>query len=211
MVRVSEIEMLRGRRVKITLDNGDTYLLLKSIWQDRPLEINQAVDAAEYAEWVLQRQYRSALDKAVAMLAQRPCSRGEIEKKLKTVGYSVDTVEMVLFKLDSNGLLNDAEFADQWARYRAGQKLGPRRIARELRYQKGLSPEDTENAILALPEEDQLEAAVSLARKAMNRVKPGEDIRKTRQRILSALVRRGYDWDMARQAVDQVLGNEEEW
>ena len=211
MVRVSEVELLRGRRVRVTLDNGDSYLLLKSIWQDRPLEVNQAVDPAEYAEWVLQRQYRSALDKAVAMLAQRPCSRGEIEKKLKTVGYSADTVEMVLYKLESNELLNDTEFAGQWARYRAGQKIGPRRIARELRYQKGLSPEDTENALSALPEEEQLEAALSLARKAISRAKPGEDPRKTRQRMLSALVRRGYDWDTVRQAVDQVLGEEEEW
>ena len=41
-----------------------------------------------------------------------------------------------------------------------------------------------------------------LARKAWSKIKPGEDPRKSRQKVISSLVRKGYDWDIARQASD---------
>ena len=208
MVQVSEIEQVRGRRVKITLDDGSHYLLLRSMYQERPLEIGEAVDPKEYAQWVMTRQYRSALDKAVAMLAVRACSRGEIEQKLRRIGYAPDTIEMVIYKLEKNELINDQEFADQWAQYRAGQKYGPRRISQELRM-KGVSAEEAESALAEILEEDQIIDAAVLARKSLQRAKAGEDPRKTRQRAMAAIVRRGYDWDTARQAIETVMGEEE--
>lgn len=202
MVRVNEVESVRGRRVRIVLDNGDKYLLLRSAYQDRPLEVGEEVNPEEFAQWVLKRQYRSALDKAVAMLAARACSKGEIEQKLSRTGYSPETIEMVIYKLEKNNLLNDQEFADQWVQYRAGQKYGPRRISQELR-RKGVSAEETENALEEISEEQQLENAVLLARKGLARAGAEDDFRKIRQKVLAALVRRGYDWDTARQAVDR--------
>ncbi len=209
MVRVSDVENLRGGKVRITLDDGRHFLLLRSAYLDRPLEPGQEVDPAEYADWVLHRQYRSALDLAVSMLAARACSRGEIERKLRLKDYSPETVEKVLYKLESNHLLDDRAFADQWARYRAGMKYGPHRISQELR-RKGVSSEDAETALDSVPESDQLESAVALAEKALRRGKADEDPRKARQRILAAIVRRGYGWDIARKAVDSVLSDPEE-
>ena len=208
MVRVSEIVTVRGR-IRILLDDGTSYTILKSMFRERPLSVNDALDPEEYAQWVTVRQYRSALDRAVAMLAVRACSRGEIAQKLQRTGYAPDTVEMVLYKLEKEGFLNDRDFAGLWASYRAGQKYGPRRIAQELR-SKGISSEDAEEAMEAISEEDQLEAAETLARKLSARGKPGEDPRKARQRILNAIVRRGYDWETARKAVDRVM-EEDEW
>ena len=51
-------------------------------------------------------------------------------------------------------------------------------------------------------DEEMLESATSLAVKAWSRAKPSDDPRKTRQRIISSLVRKGFDWDLARQASD---------
>ena len=209
MVRVSEIEKVRGR-IRVVLDDGSEYLLLKSMLLERPLKVNDELDPEEFASWVTRRQYRSALEKAVSFLAVRACSKGEIAQKLRRIGYSPETVEMVLYKLDREGFLNDRDFADQWARYRTGQKYGPRRIAQELK-RKGVSGEEVESALENLPEEEQLEDAVEIARKALKRAKPGEDPRKTREKMAAAIVRRGYGWDLARQACDKVLTDEEEW
>ena len=209
MVRISEIEKNRGR-IRVVLDDGSEYLLLKSMLTERPLEVNDELDPEEFSSWVTLRQYRSALEKAVSFLAVRACSKGEIAQKLRRIGYAPETVEMVLYKLDQEGFLNDQDFASRWARYRSGQKYGPYRIARELKM-KGVSGEEVETALEDLSEEDQLEDAVVIAQKALKRAKPGENPGKTRQRINAALVRRGYDWDQARQACDRVLHTEEEW
>ena len=203
MVKVSEIEKVRGR-IRIRLDDGSEYMILKSMLRDRPLEVNQPLDPAEFSRWVAARQYQSALEKSIAMLAVRARSRGEIQQALRRIGYAPETADRVLEKLEAEHLLDDGDFADAWTRSRTARRYGPRRIAQELRL-KGISPEETAAALAAIPEEDLSENAMALAKKALARSKPGEDPRKTRQRIMAALARRGYSWDDAKSACDQVL------
>ena len=203
MVEVISVESQRGR-YKIALDNGERYTLTRALYQERPVQPGEEIDEKEYAQWVLVHQYRSALERAVAMLAARACSRGEISRKLKNAGYAQNTVEMVLYKLEKHQLLDDRAFAEQWARYRSGQKYGPRRIAQELR-QKGVSAEETEAAMEQTDKEAQSEQALALARKGFARRRPEEDARKTFQRVAMGIVRRGYDWDIARDACEQVM------
>ena len=206
MVRVSEIVKNRGQ-IRVILDDGSSFLLLKTMYQERPLEVNQELDAEEFENWVSIRQFHPALEKAIAMLSVRARSKGEISQKLIRTGFSSGTIEMVLYKLEKEGFLNDQEFAGQWVQYRAEKKLGPRRITQELKM-KGITAEEADHAILSLTDEMQLEDAVFLARKALNRIKSDEDIRKIRQKITTAIVRRGYDWDTARQACEQVMSEQ---
>ena len=201
MVLVTDVEKLRGGKVLVKLDNGSVYQLLRSAYLERPLSPGDEIDADEYERWVLLHQYRSALDKAVAMLAARICSKGEIRGKLHHVGYSDQTIEMVLLKLEKNNLLNDQEFASAWAAYRSGKRYGPGKIRQELRT-KGIASEDTDIVLNQIPEEILFENAVSLARKSLRSTKETEDPRKIRQRVTAMLVRRGYSWDLSRQAFE---------
>ncbi len=205
---VTSVDKIRSR-FKIQLDNGDVYWLTRSLYGERSLAPGDIVDPEEFSEWVTLHQYRSALDKAVAMLAMRPCSRGEISRRLKNSGYAPGTVEMVLYKLEKHELVDDRAFAEQWAQYRSELKYGPHRIARELRY-KGLSSEDSETALSSLSEEAQLEQARALAEKAFSRARANEDPRKTLQKVLAAIVRRGYSWDVAREACDRYVREAEQ-
>ena len=61
----------------------------------------------------------------------------------------------------------------------------------------------------AINEDDQLSAAVALAEKAAARIKPGEDPRKSASRIHAMLARRGFSWDIAKAATQQVLNADE--
>ena len=131
--------------------------------------------------------------------AARTCSRGEIEQKLLRIGYRPQTVEMVLYKLESNDLLDDEAFARQWGEARAHKRLGPQRIARELR-NKGVSREDADAALETLDPETLLEQAEQLARQTL-RKHPEEDIRRRVNRASQMLMRRGYDWETIRAAI----------
>lgn len=185
--------------------NGDTDILIPGrIFRERPLNEGDPIDLEEFDQWLMIRQYRQALDRAIAALASRAHSKHELEIKLTRAGYRPCTVEMVLYKLETEGFLDDADFAQQWVEARTNRKLGTRRIAQELRH-KGVSAEDAEAALAEVDEEDQLSAAVTLVEKAAARSKPGEDSRKTANRITAMLARRGYGWDIARQAIEQVM------
>ena len=205
---IQSITRVRSR-VCYELDTGEKFWLSKAGASALPVQEGEEVDPAEFRKAVLHIQYPAALNAAVAMLARRACSQGEIEAKLKQSLYSPDTIEMVLYKLQKEKLTNDQEFSEQWVHYRSGKNLGPHRIYQELRA-KGISEEDAREAMESLDEKDQLDQAAALARKVFQRARPGEDARKTMQRALSALVRRGYSWDFARDACQHALEEMEE-
>ncbi|MER2236206.1 MAG: regulatory protein RecX, partial [Candidatus Limivicinus sp.] len=169
--------------------------LLESGWRE-----GASVDREDFERFVSLRQYPRALNQAVAMLARRPCSKGEISQNLRRHRYADDVIGLVICKLEKENLLNDQEFSELWIQQRS-RKYGSRRIRQELRT-KGVPESTAEEALSSLSEEEMLESATVLAAKAWSKAKPGEDLRKTRQRIIASLVRKGFDWDLAKQASD---------
>ena len=200
---ITSIHKERGKW-RITVNESDDLLVPSSLFRERPLHEGETISLEEYDQWLMVRQYRHALDRAVAFLASRARSRREIEQRLLQSGYRPCTVEMVLYKLERENLLDDADFARQWVEARSARKMGKTRIAMELR-RKGISAEEAEAALESIDEEDQLAGAVALVEKAVTRSKPGEDPRKTASRLTAMLARRGYGWDIARQAIQQVM------
>lgn len=205
---ITAIKKERGR-FRVTINDSEDILVPISLLRERPLKENQPIDLEEYDNWLMVRQYRFALDRAVGYLAARARSKQEIEQKLLQAGYRPCTVEMVLYKLEREHLLNDADFARQWVESRAHHKLGRSRIALELR-RKGISAEEAKEALSAIDDEDQLAGAIALAEKAAARIKPGEDPRKAASRIAAMLARRGYAWDIAKEAIAQTMANASE-
>lgn len=205
---ITSIKKERGK-MRITVSESDEFLVPISLFRERPLEEGQPIDMDDYDNWLMVRQYRHALDKAVAYLASRARSRKEIEDKLLHCGYRPCTVEMVIYKLETENLLDDADFARQWVEARVNHKLGRNRIAQELR-RKGISADEAEAALESIDSDDQFSAAIALVEKALARTKSGEDPRKTANRITAMLARRGFGWDVAREAISQAMNDLED-
>ena len=203
---ITAIKKERGK-YRVTINDSEDVLVPLALMHERPLKEGQPIELEEYDNWLMVRQYRFALDRAVGYLAARARSTREIKQKLLQAGFRPSTVEMVIYKLQREHLLDDADFARQWVESRQSHKLGRSRIAQELR-RKGVSQEEADEALSVIDDEDQLVGAVALAEKAAARIKPGEDIRKASSRIAGMLVRRGYSWDIAKQAIQQALSNE---
>ena len=203
MDMITAITRERGR-LRVIINDDSEVLVPLSLFRERPLTVGEPIDMEEYDQWLLLRQYRLALDRAVAFLAGRARSRREMEERLLRSGYRPCTVEMVLYKLEKEGLLDDADFARQWVDARSARRMGRGRIAQELR-RKGVSAREAEEALEGLSEEEHLEGAIVLVEKAMTRTPSGEDPRKTAARITAMLARRGYDYDTAREAISRVM------
>ncbi|MBQ4580460.1 MAG: regulatory protein RecX [Clostridia bacterium] len=203
---ITAIKKERGK-YRVTINDAEDVLVPVSLMRERPLSEGQPIDLEDYDNLLMLRQYRFALDRAVGYLAARACSTREIEQKLLRAGYRPSTVEMVIYKLQRENLLDDADFARQWVESRQHHKLGRSRIAQELR-RTGVSQEEAENALDLIDDEDQLSGAIALAEKAAARIKPGEDPRKAASRIAGMLARRGYSWDIAKEAIRQAMSDE---
>lgn len=201
---VKEINEKRHSAV-VVMESGEQFWLTWTQLQEREtFSVGVEVDTDELRQWLLPRQYPMALNDAVALLAQRARASGEIRQKLRRKLYMEDTIEMVLYKLEKERLLDDETFARDWAASRARSQVGRSRILRELRM-RGISQEMAERALEALDEEEGDEAAVALACKLLRRYSSEADERKTMQKILAAMARRGYGYEDSCRAIETAM------
>ncbi|MBR3795533.1 MAG: RecX family transcriptional regulator [Clostridia bacterium] len=201
---IKEINEKRHSSI-VVMEGGEQFWLTWTQMQEHePFKVGLEVDTDELRKWLLPRQYPMALNDAVAMLAQRARASGEIRQKLRRKLYMEDTIEMVLYKLEKERLLDDETFARDWAASRARSQLGRSRILQELRM-KGISQEMAENALDELDEEEGDEAAVALAAKLLKRYSRETDERKGMQKLLAAMARRGYGYEESRKAVQAAI------
>ncbi|MBP3400891.1 MAG: RecX family transcriptional regulator [Clostridia bacterium] len=206
---VREIEEKKRSSV-VVMESGERFWITRSQMAERePIRIGQEIDTDELRQWLLPRQYPMALNNAVELLAQRAHASGEIAQKLRRRLYMEDTIEMVLYKLEKERLLDDEAFARDWAASRARSQMGKSRIRQELRM-KGISAEMAEIALEELDEEESEDAAVALARKLLRRYSREADERKAMQKLLMAMARRGYGYEESRNAVETALNETDE-
>ena len=199
---IRSVETIRGK-IRITFESSWQVWLRRNEDPGFPLTEGTAVDRESFLAYIRIHQYPPALDRAVRMLAERSCSRREIERKLTLARFDPDVTDLVLFKLEKVNLLNDREFAMQWVHSRS-RKYGASRIRQELRT-KGIDEDIASEILEDLSEEDQLRQAVALAVKKIRSLQPSCEEKKWKQRITSFLVRRGYSWDLALKAFEEAM------
>lgn len=143
-----------------------------------------------------------AHQRALNFLSYRPRSAQEVARNLKQSKkeFSAYTIDTVLERLESAGLVDDAAFARFWVENRAN--FSPR-SARALRYelrQKGVSDRVIDAALAELDEETAAyQAAQSRARRYAS---AGEET--FRQKLGGFLTRRGFSYGTVRDALDRL-------
>jgi regulatory protein len=126
-------------------------------------------------------------------------SRGivELRRLLLRKGEPEADVDEAIARLQRNGLLDDANYAHQFARSKAlGAGLSRRRLQQELT-KRGVSRDVSETAIEAVFEEEGVDEEASIervARKKLRTLSKVDDDTK-RRRLYAFLARRGYDGD----------------
>ena len=135
----------------------------------------------------------AAKQKAYRLLALRPHSEKELEKKLREKGFPAVVIKETLEKLHDLKYLNDASFAVSLARNLAVNKLwGNRKIALNLR-EKGIASDLIDLSIEQAREELPEEAAIgALIKKKTAKKKPSAFDVKEKQKIFQALMGRGF-------------------
>jgi regulatory protein len=143
---------------------------------------------------------------ALRLLALRPRSVQEMLRKLRERGHNPSAVAEVVGRLEEQGLLDDAAFAEHFARVRSARGHGRGRLLSDL-LARGVDRRVAERAIegvLAAEGVDELEAARQLALKRIGQLK-GQPREVVFRRVVAYLARRGYRGREAHEAVRALL------
>jgi regulatory protein len=145
-------------------------------------------------------------DRALNMLAFRARSSAELVRALVRKGEPKELVDHAVSRLQEQGLLDDAAFAQAFTRTKVlGARQSKRRVQQDLA-RKGVARTVSDHAIATVFEEegvDQREIVEEAARKKLRALAKLEPVVR-RRRLYAFLARRGYDGDDIRRAMNAV-------
>jgi regulatory protein len=155
----------------------------------------------------LTRPRPTAYNYALILLAARPYASSALRRKLIQKQYPAADADDVIRRLLDNGLLNDAKFAEQYARSKM-QSTGAskRRLTQDL-YRKGIKGDVATEAIANVVEQDEIDPAAMIERVAKKRLAQLGDLEPValRRRLFAFLARRGYDLDEIKSVVSRLI------
>lgn len=140
----------------------------------------------------------AARSMALRALGRRAASRRELDRSLERRDVEPDVREAVLDRLAAEGLVDDAQLAQDLAeRLRERKHMGERGIAAELR-KRGLDPADVERS----DDDDELQRAIDAASERRRRMGSLDDVTAER-RLAGWLQRRGFGGSSVRTAIER--------
>jgi regulatory protein len=144
-----------------------------------------------------ERELERALQLGYRAVGSRERTVAELRTLLERKRVEPEAIDETVRELSESGFLDDARYAQQFAEdKRTLERWGSERIAREL-HRRGVAPDVIELAVADRSREAELETALMVLQQ---RVAPPRDDRE-RDRAWRLLVRRGYEVELAYEAV----------
>jgi regulatory protein len=176
----------RGQ-VKVTLSDGSSFLIFQEIQEEEGITAGE-----EYAaDWLKAREEdsekRRAESRALSLLGYGPHSRQGLRQKLRQRGFSEESADHALARMEELGYLDDAKFAEAWIQSRLKKHPEGRWALFAGLMKKGIDRETAEQA-LAASEADMSEEEA--ARKAMEKLSRNRAV--PRITMASRLASRGF-------------------
>ena len=157
----------------------------------------------------MKKPRRDAYQTALDLLSRRDHFRREVVEKLRTRNFPTNEIEESISRCEELDLLNDERVAHRFIEVRAAERgWGPHRLAAELR-QRGLSADDADR-LTDLSDELAENAMKTALRKLEVRAPAGwwRDGQR-RARMVSSLITRGFEAEVAIAAVDDLAASRE--
>lgn len=149
----------------------------------------------------------TAYSYALNLLSARPYSTTALYRKLIQKKYSAADAAGAIRRLVDNELLNDAKYAEQYARSKIlTTGTSKRRLQQEL-YRKGIKGDLATTAISNVIEQEEIDTDALIDRVARKKLAQLGDLEPLvlRRRLFGFLARRGYDLDEIRSVVARLV------
>ena len=191
-----------GRKFKVSLSDGRTIYVDSETVIKFHLDTSKEYTEEDFEEILLDSEYNVTKNRAFNILEYRAHTEKELFDKLcqKT---DEDTANAVVEKMRDIGLVDDrALLKDKLENLLNVKKYGPIRVINEL-VLKGFDRDEIRETIEEM-EYDEFSAVCEIIEKRYSDELVDSDI-KTRQKIMAALMRKGFNYDDVKSAMNEYL------
>jgi len=202
MTKITALRMGRGRRkrVNVFLDGRFAFSLEAEVVLKEGLQVGQELSSSQIEALTGYDHFHRCLNTAARYLSYRPRSESEIRERLHQRGFDGDSVEAVITKLRTQGLVDDMAFAQFWKDNR--ESFSPRSqwlTKLELR-RKGVASDIIDQVVDEIDDDDSAyRAALSKARSLTL-----SDYRSFRRRLGEYLKRRGFSYGVINHTLEKL-------
>ncbi len=184
-------------RINVYLDGNYSFGLSR----DLAVTLRRGMFLSDQEITHLQKEdeFNKAYNRVAKFIDYRPRSKEEVRRRMKRYDVEPDIIERVLEKLVAVDLIDDVEFAQFWVENRETFRPRSRRMLRHELGQKGLPDKIIAQA---LEQVDEKEGARHLALKHGRHLSL-LDWPAFRQKLTGYLARRGYSYEITREAVKE--------
>lgn len=199
-------------RASVFIDDAFAFGLSVELVIKAGVRKGTTLTAAQQRDLLVQQETYAAKASALAGLSVKARTASEVRDSLARKGFAEAIVDDTVDGLERLGLIDDEAYARAFVRDRfAARGYGPARLRQDL-MRKGIARATLDAALAELTEaEDLADSATRQAAKKWRALASETDDRKRRKKTMDFLVRRGFGFDTARNAVDDVAEDEETW
>jgi regulatory protein len=206
MPKITQLEQQQGNKERVNVYLDDEFAFGLNLMDAVHLRKGQELSDKDIAELRQKDAIVKAIDSAANLLSYRPRSTQEIRQRLQKKGYNEAVIEVAIERMSNLGYLDDEAFARFWIESRNRSKpRGKTALSYELR-QKGIA----EMIIHELLDDllDEQSAAYDAAQARVSRMR-GKTQLEFKQKIGAFLQRRGFGYEVIKQALDSIIEEQE--
>jgi len=204
MPKITGLVALRGvkGRVRVYIDGEHAVTVAQKNAARMGLRVGQDADREAVMQAVGEDEKTRAQRSALYYLGRAERSRAQVVRYLEAREYAPEIVNGVMDKVDAYGYVDDARYARMLVEDRARLRGKSRRAVRQEMREKGLDAATIEEAMALYGDREEMENAMHIARKYYQRNRG--DREGFERKAGAALYRRGYDWEVIRDALRAV-------
>ena len=206
-MKIDRVTRKDEKNVSVYFDNGERLILSEDTFYNSGLRKGDEISEDRFSFFIEQNILYQIKQRALSFLARRFHSERELLIKLKSKSYEERLIKIVLSELKEKSFIDDQVFANHFIEEKLKKKRWGKNKIRAALFSKGVSASIIDEVLKSFnSEEDQNEAALSLAQKKYEKLRLREsDERKLKQKIISFLLSRGFDYEVSSDVIGKII------
>lgn len=206
-MKIDRVSRKDEKNVSVYFDNGERLILSEDTFYNSGLRKGDEISEDRFSFFIEQNILYHIKQRALSFLARRFHSERELLIKLKSKSYEERLIKNVLNDLREKSFINDQVFANHFIEEKLKKKRWGKNKIKAALFSKGVSASIIDEVLKSFDSEiDQHEAALGLAQKKFEKLKLREsDDRKLKQKLISFLLSRGFDYEVSSEVVNKII------
>lgn len=206
-MKIERVSRKDEKNVSVFFDNGERLILSEDTFYSSGLRKGDDIPEDRFSFFIEQNILYHIKQRALSFLGRRFHSEKELLIKLKQKSYEERLIKLVLNELKEKSFIDDQVFTNHFIEEKLKRKRWGKNKIRAALFNKGVSASIIDEVFQYFDSEvDQNLAALELTKKKYENLKKREsDIRKLKQKLISFLLNRGFEYEVSAEAVNKII------